>query len=80
MGTTKSKITENTGDPQVQVLNQLTIHEELHVQHDIKINIIIIIVSIQLWITLYHVYKEYALKQALKAAKSISALNKLNDV
>lgn len=80
MGTTESKNTENTGDPQVQVLNQLSVHEELHVQHDTKLNIVIIIVAIQLVITLYRAYKDHAQKQALKAAKSISALNRLSDV
>lgn len=71
MGLNKSKV-QNTGDPQVQILNQLQLHEEYHSDHDIKLNIIIVLVSIQLIITLYRIYNENAKKRALKAAKSIA--------
>lgn len=74
MGTTESKETQVTGDPQVQVLNRLEVHEEIHAQHEMKLNIIIIIVAIQLLITVYKAYKEHTRSQALKAAKSVADL------
>lgn len=80
MGTTESKNTENKGDPQVQVLNRLEVHESLHQKNDIKLNIILILVVLQLLIMFYRMYKEHSRKQALKAAKSVSALNNLSEV
>lgn len=80
MGTTESKNTENKGDPQVQVLNRLEVHESLHQKNDIKLNIILILVVLQLLIMFYRMYKEHSRKQALKTAKSVSALNKLSEV
>lgn len=71
MGLNKSKV-QNTGDPQVQILNQLQLHEEYHSDHDMKLNIIIVVVCIQLIITLCRIYNENAKKRALKAAKSIA--------
>ena len=61
-----------SGDPQVQILNKLVIHEEIQTQHELKLNIILALVAIQLIITLYRLYKEHSRKQALKAAKSVA--------
>lgn len=72
MGNIKSKTSHNSGDPQVQILNSLDVHEEYHAQHDFKINVLLAIVCFHLAITLYRTYKENTKKQALKAAKSIA--------
>lgn len=77
MGKTQSKKVQVSGDPQVQILNQLDIHEELHNQHDLKLDIILVIVCIQLLITLYKLHKEHNRKQALKAAKTVADLTSI---
>lgn len=77
MGTEQSKESNNSGDPQVQVLNRLEIHEEQHKQHEFKLTIILVIVSVQLLITVYKLYKEHTRAQALKAAKTISDLTNI---
>lgn len=74
MGNDKSKESHNSGDPQVQVLNTLEIHAEQHKQHEFKLTIILVIVSVQLLLTMYKLYKEHTRKQALKAAKTLSDL------
>lgn len=74
MGNNKSKSPQNSGDPQVQILNQLELHEEYHVQNEIKLNIILALVTVQIVITVYKLYKEHARKQAIKAVKSIADL------
>lgn len=37
MGKTQSKNNNVSGDPQVQIMNQLQVHEDLHMQNDVKI-------------------------------------------
>lgn len=74
MGKTQSKKAQISGDPQVAVLNQLEIHEELHTQHEFKLSLILVLVTIHLLITLFRLYKGHTRKQALKAAKSVADL------
>lgn len=74
MGKTQSKKVQVSGDPQVQILNQLEIHEEVQIQHELKLNIILTLVAIHLLITLYKLYKEHQRRQAIKAAKSVAEL------
>lgn len=76
MGTTESKDTHVTGDPQVQVLNKLEVHENMHIEHDRKITIILVIVTVQLIITVYRLYKEHTRTQAIKAAKSLADITR----
>lgn len=73
MGKSNSKNSVNSENPQVQILNQLETHEELHLQHDLKLTVIAVIVILHLSITLYKLYKEQTKTQALKAAKSIAS-------
>lgn len=77
MGKSNSKNSVNSENPQVQILNQLESHEELHIQHDLKLTIILVIVAVQISITLYRLYKEHAKTQALKAAKSLADIDKV---
>lgn len=77
MGTSQSKETEVTGDSQVQVINKLEVHEGLHQQHEMKLTVILIIVSIHFVITIYKLYKEHTRSLAFKAAKSIADLEKI---
>lgn len=77
MGTTETKEAKNSGDPQVQILNQLNSHEERHAEHEVKLNIIIVIVMLQLLITIYRIYKKNARVQALKAAKSVADISRI---
>lgn len=72
MGNTKSKTSQNTGDhPQVQILDQLKVHEEYHSLHEMKLNIILVILLIQIVITIVRIFKEQSKKHALRVAKSI---------
>lgn len=77
MGNSKSKNSVNSENPQVQILNQLEMHEELHAQNDLKVTIILVIVVFQLFLTLYRLYKEHTKTQALKAAKSLADIDKV---
>lgn len=77
MGKPQSKVSQNTGDPQVQVLNQLELHEEYHASHDMKLTIILVVVCAQLAIAIYRMYQKHSKKQAVKAAKSIANIKNI---
>ena len=77
MGSTKSKTSAVTGDPQVQVLNHLEVNEEHHAQHDVKITILLIMVAAQLLLTVFKCYKCHVRSQALKAARSIATIQNI---
>lgn len=70
MGKSNSKTSQNSGDPQVNIQNQLEVHEEYHQVHEMKLTIILCVVVVQLAVTLYKMYKRYSRAQALKIAKS----------
>lgn len=72
MGNNKSKTALNSGDPQVQILNELAIHEEYHADHEFKLNIILALVGLQLAVMFYQLYKLHTKRQAMKAARSIA--------
>lgn len=75
MGKSNSKNSITSENPQVQVLNQLEWHEELHKEHDFKITILLVLVAIQLCITIFRLYKDHTKVQALKAAKSVAHID-----
>lgn len=75
MGKSNWKSAANTGDPQVNVLNQLQVHEEYHADHDLKLRLILIVASIQLLVTFIQLWKKYHQAQTLKIKKSIADLN-----
>lgn len=77
MGNNKSKTTQNSGDPQVQILNELAIHEEYHADHDFKLNVILALVGLQLAVMFYQLYKIHTKKQAMKAAKSVANIQNM---
>lgn len=77
MGKSNSKSVSNTGDPQVVVLNQLEAHAEMHDSHDIKLTIILVIVSVQLVAQAYILWRKHSRRQALRAAKSVLELQKV---
>lgn len=77
MGKPNSKNVVNSENPQVQILNQLDWHEELHMQQDLKMTIVLVIVGLQLTITIYKLYKEHSKTQALKAAKSVADIDRV---
>lgn len=74
MGKSNSKTVENSGDPQVIILNQLEAHAEMHVSHEQKLIVIMIVVILQFAMTLYVIYRKHTRKEALKAAKSMATL------
>lgn len=75
MGKSNSKTSQNSGDPQVNIQNQLEVHEEYHQVHELKLTIILCVVLIQLVVTLYKMCKRYSRTQALKIAKSVVNLS-----
>lgn len=74
MGKPNSKQVQNSGDPQVNILNKLDIHDSLHESHEIKLLLILLVVCVQLVITIYQLFKRHSRAQTLKLAKSIANL------
>lgn len=77
MGEKQSKVLQNSGDPQAQILNQLDVHEELYHDLENKLLIILAIVIIHLAITLYRIYKENSKRQVINAAKTVADLREI---
>ena len=77
MGSTKSKSSQVSGDPQVQILNQLEVHAESHADHDLKTSIILAVVVLQLLLAVMKCYKKHTRTQALKAARSVAAIQQI---
>ena len=77
MGSTKSKSSQVSGDPQVQVLNHLELNAEAHADHEIKMNIILVVVVLQLLLLTIKWYKKSTRSQALKAARSVAAIQQI---
>lgn len=59
MGKTKSKAITQSGGAQVNILNQLAVHSEWHEEHEVKLTVIIMLVTLQLLITLWVLYKNH---------------------
>ena len=74
MGSTKSKTSQISGDPQVQILNYLETSSEAHVDHDVKLTVILVLVALQLALHIFQLYKRYTRTQALKAARSVASV------
>ena len=67
----------NNGDAQINIVNTLNSHSEKHYNHELKLYLILFVVTLQLILTLYKIYKNFYRRQALKAAKTVSALNEV---
>lgn len=74
MGKTQSK-SANNGDAQVTVIQNQELHSEEHEQQSLMLWLILVVVIMQLVIKLYQMYKNREKKIALKAARSIAAIN-----
>lgn len=75
MGLFSSKKVANNGDHQTQVINHLESHTEILDQTEIKLWLILIVVCAQLLLLVYKMHKKQSRRQALKAAKSVAAVN-----
>ena len=75
MGKTQSHSAQNTGNAQVNVINQLEAHSEAHEGHELKLWLILSLVVIQTAILLYKQYTKSMNRCALKAARSVIAVN-----
>lgn len=75
MGLLSSKKVANNGDHQTQVINHLESHTEILDQTELKLWLIIIVVCAQLLLLVYKMHKKQSHRQALKAAKSVAAVN-----
>lgn len=74
MGKPQSKVIEN-GDAQVTVIQNQEIHSIEHGQQFIILWVILVAVLMQLAFTLHGAYKKLEKRNALKAARSIAALD-----
>lgn len=77
MGKPNSKTVNLSGDPQVMIMNTLEAHSALHEDHDLKLSIILAAVVTQLLVTAYILWKKHTRRTALKAAKSVAALQQV---
>ena len=75
IGSTKSKSPQLNGDPQVQVLNHLELNAEAHADHEIKMTLTMVV--LQLLLTAIKWYKKNTRTQALKAARSVAAIQQI---
>lgn len=76
MGKTQTKQANENGDVQLTaIVEKQQTHDEHHQLQILLLWLILIIVAIHLAIVLYGLYKKREKQIALKAAKSIAALN-----
>ena len=76
MGKQQSKATSVSGDPQVNIINQLESHESLHEDAQIKLWLLIALNVIQMLLTLYKWHEKRVKRRAfLKGCKSTDALS-----
>ena len=77
MGKTYSRDVKTTGDPQVNIVNTLERHTELHDNNNVLLWALLIICGIQLTITIYKLHmrrvKKLAYKKASKSVLTLSA-------
>lgn len=78
MGKSQSKDVKNSGDPQVNIINTLESHEELHYDHELKLWILLAINVLQItWTILKYFQKRVQKKAFNQGVKSMDALNKV---
>lgn len=75
MGNNDSKDTEQSGNQDVVIIQNQEVHTGMLTDHEMKLNILMIMVAIQLLITLGNMVQKLLQKQALKAAKSVATLD-----
>lgn len=73
MGKGGSKI-KTTGDSTVEVNNVLEQHQTYHEEHEFKLWLILVLVTVQVVFLVYKQIKKNNKKNAMKAAKSIANL------
>lgn len=79
MGNKKSSPkTEQSGDSDVNIINTQDFHTELHLDHELKLWVIIFLISLQLAVTVYKVIAKRERKKAARMmARSIAHLNEV---
>lgn len=73
MGKSQSK-RENSGDPQVQIVNNQNLHTLYHEEHNILLWVICAMVAVLLLMELYKKYKSGKERDAIRTARSIARL------
>lgn len=74
MGLFNSKKVQNEGDSQVTVLNHVVEHTEAHVYQEGLLLVILALVIVLVAVQIYKIYIKCSRKQALKAARTVAAL------
>lgn len=75
MGNDNTKEATQNGDQDVTIIENQEVHTGLLEDHDWKLNLILIIVTTQLIIGILNILRKQWKKAALKAAKSVAALD-----
>lgn len=74
MGLFNSEHVENSGDHQTHIINHLESHTDALAKSDLKLWIVIALLVAQWLLILYKHHKKQSRQQAIKAARSIAAL------
>lgn len=78
MGKTNSKSdVVHNADPQIRIVNNQEIHSEFHEEHAIKLNIVLVVVSAQLILVVYKMWRRRVQQKAIRKIKSIAELDKV---
>lgn len=79
MGNQKSSPkTEQSDDSDVDIINTKELHTDLHLDHELKLWVVIILISLQFTVTAYKlIAKRERKKEARMMAKSIAHLNEV---
>lgn len=79
MGNKKSTpASEITGDKNIAIINTQEVHTNYHEDHELKLNIILILVAIQLTIVIYKAWqKRLKTKAYRKARNSIATISQV---
>lgn len=77
MGKTYSRNSENKGDPQVNIINSLEQHTGAHEEHEVKLWLLLTLVTVLLLLTIHREYARRVKKRAIINARSIVRLNEV---
>lgn len=78
MGKSASKPSATvTGDKDLTIINNQEIHSDFHEDHELKLNIIIVLVIIQLVFVVYKIWHKKVQKKTMQKIKSIADLDKV---
>lgn len=66
-----------TGDKDLTIINNQEIHSDFHEDHALKLNIILVLVTIQLVFVIYKIWHKRIQKKTILKVKSMADLDKV---